>query len=150
MVGSPAYPQNNPAGLTVDPEFHELNPDYTGSTNITTPPDALVQIGSSDLTSLLWSWIKNDPDASAFLAGTPDPHGMVINPSNKGIPLPISTFPRNDQSCINANVGNGVLRLGCTLDAHPYTTTCTTPAARSAVATPRAARPCSQMTVLPR
>jgi hypothetical protein len=87
-----------------------------------TPPDALVQLGGSDLTSLLWSWVKADPDASAFLAGTPDMFGMVVNPNNKGLTLPTSVFPRNDQSCTDIILGGGVTGKLCTLDAHPFTT----------------------------
>ncbi|MBV8994286.1 MAG: hypothetical protein JO287_11460 [Pseudonocardiales bacterium] len=121
VVGSPDYLKNNPAGLTVDPEFLELNPEYQEFANVTTPPDALVQLRGSDLTSLLWSWIKADPDASAFLAGTPDKFGMVINPNNKNLALPTSTFLRNDQSCTDSTLGNGVTGKLCTLDAHPFT-----------------------------
>jgi phosphate ABC transporter phosphate-binding protein len=122
VEGLPDYLKNNPTGLTVDPEFLALNPEYTRFTSVTTPPDALVQLGSSDLTSLLWSWIKADPDASAFLAGAPDPYGMVINPYNKNLILPTSTFPRNDQSCASKDLGSGVTGKVCTLDTHPFTT----------------------------
>jgi hypothetical protein len=121
VAGASDYLKTNPAGLTVDPEFLELNPEYRGFANVTIPPDALVQLGGSDLTSLLWSWVKTDPDASAFLAGTPDRFGMVINPNDKNLTLPTSTFPRNDQSCTNSNLGNGVTGKLCTLDAHPFT-----------------------------
>jgi hypothetical protein len=119
----PDYLKNNPAGLTVDPEFLVLNPDYKGFAARFQPPDALVQLGGSDLTSVLWSWVKTDPDASAFLAGTPDPHGMVVNPNNKNLPLPTSTFPRNDQSCVENVIGNTtppVTLKSCTLDIHPF------------------------------
>jgi hypothetical protein len=82
-----------------------------------------VQLDSADVTSLLWSWVKADPDARAFLAGTPDPSGMVINPNNKDLSVPTSTFPRNDQSCQqNINLGTGVTGTLCTQDAHPFTT----------------------------
>jgi hypothetical protein len=87
-----------------------------------TPAEALVQLGGSDLTSLLWSWVKADPDASAFLAGKPDQFGMVTNPNNKGLTLPTSVFPRNDQSCTDTNLGGAVTGKFCTLDAHPFTT----------------------------
>ncbi|MGH3765475.1 MAG: hypothetical protein ACRDS0_02585 [Pseudonocardiaceae bacterium] len=117
--------KNNPLGLLLDPEFLDLNPDYKGSINSSTPPpgpDALVQLGSADVTRLLWSWLQADPDASAFLAGTPDPSGMVINPANLNLPLPTSTFPRNDHSCKeNINLGNGVKGTLCTQDARPFT-----------------------------
>ena len=122
VVGPPDYLKNNPSGLTVDPEFLDLNPEYKGFASSTTPPDALVQLGSSDLTSLLWSWVQADPDARAFLAGSPDPVGMVVNPNNKDLTLPTSVLPRNDQSCIDNTLSNGVTGKICTLDAHPFTT----------------------------
>ncbi|MGH3786631.1 MAG: hypothetical protein ACRDRG_08780 [Pseudonocardiaceae bacterium] len=112
VAGAPDYLKNNPEGLTVDPEFLDLNPEYRGFATFHRPTDALVQLGGADVTSLLWSWVKADPDASAFLAGTPDQSGMMINPHNKDLALPTSTFPRNDQTCDNAGL--------CTLDFHPY------------------------------
>jgi hypothetical protein len=118
---TPGYLKNNPLGLTEDPEFLELNPEYTGFSQFTRPPDALVQLAGSDITSLLWSWVKADPDASAFLAGTPDKYGMVINPNNKGLALPTSTFPRNDQSCVDVLLSTGITGKSCTLDIHPFT-----------------------------
>jgi hypothetical protein len=115
--------KNNPLGLLTDPEFLDLNPDFKGSTDASRPAsDALVQLGSADVTTLLWSWVKADPDASAFLAGTPDPSEMVLNPNNTNLSLPTSTFPRNDQSCQqNINITNGVKGTLCTQDAHPFT-----------------------------
>lgn len=122
VVVVPDAMKNNPIGLTVDPEFLALNPEYQGFANFTTPPDALVQLNGADVTSLLWSWVIADPDARAFLAGTPDNFGMVINPAEKGLVLPTSTFPRNDQSCVTADIGNGLTGKICTADAHPFTT----------------------------
>lgn len=118
VEGARDYLKNNPLALTVDPEFLELNPEYKRFSTFTQPPDALAQLDGSDVTSLLWSWVKADPDASAFLAGTADKFGMVVNPNNKGLALPTSTFPRNDQSCVDVPVVNGKI---CTLDAHPFT-----------------------------
>jgi hypothetical protein len=116
----PEYVKNNPAGLTEDPEFLELNPEYTDFAHWNQPPDALVQLPGSDVTSLLWGWVKADPDASAFLAGTPDKNGMVVNPNNKGLDLPTSTFPRNDQNCIDKDDGSSHILKFCTLDLHPF------------------------------
>jgi hypothetical protein len=124
VLAPPDAMKNNPTGLTVDPDFLALNPPYQGFVSVVTaPPDALVQLGGADITSLLWSWVKADPDAVAFIAGTPDKFGMVVNPSNQGLILPASTFPRNDQSCIDANFPQqGATNLKyCTLDAHPFT-----------------------------
>lgn len=122
VVGVPDYLKNNPVGLTVDPEFLELNPEYRGFATISTPPDALAQLNGTDVTSLLWSWVQADQDARAFLNGTPDKFGMVVNPQNKGLTGAPSTFPRNDQSCIDSLLSDGVTKGRiCTLDAHPFT-----------------------------
>lgn len=37
VLDPPDYLKNNPAGLTVDPEFLALNPEYKGFANSTTP-----------------------------------------------------------------------------------------------------------------
>ncbi len=120
VTGLPDYLKNNPKGLTVDPEFLDLNPEYRDFATFNQSPDALVQLGGSDVTSLLWSWVKADPDASAFLAGEPDQYGMVVNPNNKDLALPTSAFPRNDQSCYDSIIFGVTARL-CTLDYHPFT-----------------------------
>ena len=121
LVHPPDKMKNNPLALTVDPEFLDLNPEYKGFANFNRPADALVQLDGSDLTSLLWSWVKVDPDASAFIAGVPDA-GMVVNPANQGLALPVSTFPRNDQSCVEQIIGGSDIKGKiCTLDGHPFT-----------------------------
>lgn len=120
VVGQPDYLKNNPAGLTVDPEFLDLNPEYKGFAFRVQAPDALVQLGGSDFTSLLWSWVKADPDASAFLAGTAV-NGMVVNEKNRDLTVPMLTFPRNDENCTENLIGFGITAKFCTLDAHPFT-----------------------------
>jgi hypothetical protein len=123
VVTPPDSMKNNPRGLLTDTEFLDLNPDYKGFTTDNTPaPDALVQLGGADVTTQLWSWVKADPDASAFLAGKPDPSGMVLNQNNKDLVLPTSTFPRNDQSCTDLQfVQQGTHGSICTGDVHPFT-----------------------------
>jgi hypothetical protein len=119
-VEAPDVVKDNPPGLLFDPEFLALNHEYEGFVNPTAPaPDALVQINGADVTSLLWSWVVADPDARAFLAGTAA-LGMKINPNNKDLILPTSTFPRNDQSCVDSTSSTITLRT-CNLDTHPYT-----------------------------
>lgn len=116
--------KNNPPGLLSDQEFLDLNPEYTGfTTTQESVPDPLVQINGADVTSLLWSWVQADPDASAFLAGAPDKFGMRINPHNKNLALPTSTFPRNDPSCSESNAGvegQIIVVKTCSLDSHPF------------------------------
>jgi hypothetical protein len=114
--------KNNPVGLLFDPEFLDLNPDYKGFVFRGQPvPDALVQINGADTTSQLWSWVKADPDASAFLAGTPDRFGMRVNHNNQNLTLPTSSFPRNDQSCKEDPDSEGNIPLkNCSTDLHPF------------------------------
>jgi len=120
------YLQHNPLGLLTDPEFLSLNPEYKGFVDTqATAPDALVQLDGADVTSLLWNWIKADPDASAFVAGKPDPYGMVVNPNNANLALPTSTFPRNDQSCdtlTDPTTDPPTSYQQCVLDSHPFAT----------------------------
>jgi hypothetical protein len=114
--------KHNPIGLLFDPEFLNLNSGYKGLVDGQQPvPDALVQINGADVTSQLWSWVISDPAARAFLAGTPDEFGMVINPKNKNLSLPTSTFPRNDQSCVTkSSDGINPPVTNCNLDLRPY------------------------------
>ncbi|MGH3889316.1 MAG: hypothetical protein ACRDSZ_22615, partial [Pseudonocardiaceae bacterium] len=123
MLIRPDEVKSNPRGLLFDREFLDLNTEYEGFAGPGEPvPGALVQLNGADVTSLLWSWVKADPDARKFLAGTPDEFGMRINPYNENLALPTSTFPRNDQSCIEAIVGElgGISVRDCTLDLHPF------------------------------
>jgi len=116
VVGSADYLKDNPFGLTTDPEFLQLNPEYDDLQQWTVVPDALVSLTTADVTELLWRWVVSDADARAFLAGTPDPWKMVINPNNRDIDLPAPSYPRNDQLCF----GDGTPFRVCTLDAHPF------------------------------
>ncbi|HEX6360856.1 hypothetical protein [Actinophytocola sp.] len=116
VVGNTDHIAGNPAGLADDPEFLDLNPSYKGSQYWTTISDALVALPTQDANALLWRWVLGDADAKTFLAGAPDEHGMVVNPNNKNLTLPAPTFPRNDQTCYEADPR---FRF-CTLDAHPF------------------------------
>jgi hypothetical protein len=108
------YLKGNPDSLTADPEFVALNPEFKDSGRLMSVVDALVPTVDMDATSALWTWLKTDKDAAAFIAGTPDPFGMHVNPNYKGIQLPVSNFPRADLTC----TGTGVL-TSCALDLRP-------------------------------
>lgn len=97
--GQPARLEKNHIGLTVDPEFLDLNPEYKDLQPNPERLDALVQLGTSDMTALLWDWVLADPKAKAFVSGVPDESGMVVNEFNKGIEPPLDVYPRNDQTC---------------------------------------------------
>jgi len=90
---------NNPLDISVDPEFIALNPGISGSGGVDATETAstlLALSSSSDVMSALTSYIDNDPAARAWLNGTPDPWGMVVNSAYKGIALPVATWPLLD------------------------------------------------------
>ena len=120
--GAPAFDpavSRNPTSITSDPDFLAVNPGLTGLT--ASLGDVLMPFGSSDVIQELWTWIDADPDAKAFLDGTPDPWGMVVNPAYRGITDAgaINDFPKNDNYCTTQNVVPGQ-PPPCTLDDRPY------------------------------
>jgi len=101
----------NPSDLLADPDFVQYNPEFT----ILTAGDhryaagLVVEAATSDAAKLLWKWVLADPEAAAWLAGTPDPWGMKANPrystgpanpsgSAFGDPVP-NSFPENETYC---------------------------------------------------
>jgi hypothetical protein len=122
----PKYLEGNPIALTRDPEFLKYNPDYERRDQGNKVSQPYVQLGTADTTALLWSWVLGDAEARAFIAGTPDEWGMVVNPANKGLDTPPPTYPLNDQSCIKVQVGdtatgNTKTADRCNSDTHPFT-----------------------------
>ncbi|QMU71538.1 hypothetical protein [Streptacidiphilus sp. P02-A3a] len=77
----------NPVSIFTDPEFYQLNPEYseadfeTETNGLDNNGDFLpiVLAGNSDMTYELTRWVEADPDARAFLEGQPDPWGMHVN-----------------------------------------------------------------------
>ena len=92
----------NPANIFEDPEFYQLNPEYTAA-DFNNPgaddddSEPLVIAGNSDMTYELTRWIESDPEAAAFLAGQPDPWGMQVNTYYKtGQTYPVSSYVKLD------------------------------------------------------
>ena len=85
----------NPASINLDPEFQALNPGLDA-----VPREAAATLLSlsegSDVLETLTAYIAQDKDAAAFVAGKPDPWGMVVNPSYEKIKLPRSEWPLLD------------------------------------------------------
>jgi hypothetical protein len=109
-AGYPAL-ANNPQDLTQDPEFRALNPglnsrfpigNYLGPAAAT----ILTMAGGTDVTTALTSYINADPQAHAWLGGTPDPWGMVVNPNYKAIALPVSSWPLLDTFTSSTAIGS--------------------------------------------
>lgn len=118
-----AHVANNPRSLRHDPEFLALNPRFRDFVNNAEPGGMVVTLGSSDIASMVWAWIRSDASARAFLAGTPDQYGMVLNKYYKNLGLStdlgIETFPKADLTTYRSN--NSVPAPGFgTLDLRPY------------------------------
>ncbi|WP_232680561.1 hypothetical protein [Nocardioides sp. R-C-SC26] len=99
----------NPVSILNDPEFVELNP---GLSRIDQEAGAtLLSLSTSaDVVEQLTSYIAQNREASAFVAGKADPWGMVVNPSYRKIELPraewplLDTYvPQTQNSCRQAN-----------------------------------------------
>lgn len=114
-----SLPESNPRRIEDDPEFKALNPVLNGINSVLsnsiwtivsplTPADAVLQV---------WKWIASDAEARDFLAGKPDPTGMVINLAWKGADLSTPAIPKLDQACRPAFPGQADL---CVPDAFPY------------------------------
>jgi hypothetical protein len=111
--------QGNPPGPSKDPEFIKYNPDFDRQLELPFG-DALVPIGQSDLATRLWQWILADPDAKAFLTGSPDPWGMKVNPAYSSQTWPQDNYPKSDLYCIPLRADDQKDHDWCTLDMHPY------------------------------
>jgi hypothetical protein len=89
---------HNPVDITTDPEFEALNPGV-GNHSLNASPTSstlLALAGTSDVIDALTAYINADPEARAWLNGTPDPWGMVVNPGYKSIALPVQLWPLLD------------------------------------------------------
>jgi hypothetical protein len=85
---------HNPLDITLDPEFQALNPGITKGVADSEAASELVSLsGDSDVMEALTTYINDDPTARAWLNGTPDQWGMVVNPAYKGIQLPVDQWP---------------------------------------------------------
>ncbi len=96
-----SYPElaTNPIDIVADPEFRALNPNMMTSKNAYDglPASTLYAMASdSDVMAALTSYINADPDARAWLDGAADPWGMKVNPTYKGISLPVDSWPQLD------------------------------------------------------
>ena len=88
---------DNPVNISADPEFIALNPGIKVPVNATEAASALLALSSdSDVMHALTAYIDADPEARAFLDGVPDPWGMKVNPSYRGISLPVDNWPLLD------------------------------------------------------
>lgn len=109
--------KDNAGSLLADPDFLKDNPDLR--TQLPSIADALVPFAPADAVVSLWNWISSDKDARAFLDGEPDPYGMTVNPSYKGLARGLDRLPKSDLQCHPIDPSHKDLPF-CTLDQHPY------------------------------
>ncbi|MDM7855520.1 hypothetical protein [Cellulomonas alba] len=113
----------NPRSIVTDPEFVELNPSFADFVPTAGPDGLLVALGSSDAAAQVWSWIKADPFAAAFLRGEPDEYGMVLNPAYRALDIAhdaeIDSYPKADLSTYRQDETVPDPGYG-TLDLRPY------------------------------
>ncbi|MEU2621741.1 hypothetical protein ABZ642_26970 [Streptomyces sp. NPDC007157] len=129
------WAKNNPAGLTTDPEFIALNPEFAYLSVAETPStdtDLVTSIGHSDTARAVWQWILADKDARQFLAGVPDDDGMRVNPyygtnadlNPTGAAFDASNaddYPKSDPWCtVPPGSGAPDTNKQCMIDYHPY------------------------------
>ncbi|HSL74724.1 MAG TPA: hypothetical protein VK853_09655 [Ilumatobacteraceae bacterium] len=114
----PAYEWDdaNPPHLGLDPDFLRFNPEFELLliANARTFSGLQLPAGNSDAALQVWEWILADPEARAWLEGSPDEWGMRVNPiyatnasvsssgSAFGDPLP-NSFPKGDPYCFQAS-----------------------------------------------
>jgi hypothetical protein len=87
--------EKNPLSINQDPEFQALNPGLDGRAR-EAAATVMSLSESSDVLTSLTSYIADDPEAKAFMAGKADPWGMVVNPTYKNLTLPVASFPLLD------------------------------------------------------
>lgn len=125
LIGpAPAWAVHNPIQMTNDPEFRALNPDLPANAGQGTPSSIMLNEDHSLPNQELWQWVLADPTAVAWLNGTPDPSGMVVNPAYTALGVaaqPFDSFPRADPTCFNTGQGSAQRpSTRCSLDLLPY------------------------------
>ncbi len=144
--------QKNPVDLLTDPDFLQYNPEFSllSTTQAIDAGTALVEQASSDAAAAVWKWILADPEASAWLAGKPDPWGMRVNPLYStsssvnpagtpfGVPA-LESYPKSDPYCTDTHqIVTGPpsepARPLCILDWSPYALTMAAAAASTGAA----------------
>ncbi len=112
----------NPVSIFADPEFYQLNPEYskadfeTETNGLDNSGDFLpiVLAGNSDMTYELTRWIESDASAVAFLEGKPDPWGMHVNAYYEQGQS--QTYPVSEFQVLDPGFTSGTTGLGSTSD----------------------------------
>jgi hypothetical protein len=131
------WAKSNPIDMGFDQDFLQYNPEFAdlNMSNFRSFSGLVLPAGSFDAAQQLWSYVLADPEAKAWLDGTPDKWGMKVNPvyatsasaNPSGIafgnPVP-SSFPKSDPYCYQAQAtgaGGGLIPPAlCGTDWMPY------------------------------
>jgi hypothetical protein len=134
VIPNLAWLENNPLTLGSDPDFLQFNPEfrYLQIANVRNFSQLSLPSTASDAATQVWKYILADPEARAWLSGTPDKWGMKVNPIYStnaqtnptgtafGDPIP-NTFPKSDPYCYQApNLGSVTPAQLCGTDWVPY------------------------------
>jgi len=102
---------DNPLAIMNDPEFIELNPGLS-QTSQEVGATVLSLSNSSDVIEQLTEYIAQDEDAMDFIHGKADPWGMKVNPSYEDVTMPrpdwplLDTYiPETESDCRKKNPG---------------------------------------------
>jgi hypothetical protein len=107
IVQASAGVPGNARVITQDEDFLQVNDKEWRFQDLSGPSlgDVLMPSGQSDEAVRVWEYVMSDPDAVAFLRGTPDPWGMRVNPyyatsasewSPAPMVYPVTSFPKAD------------------------------------------------------
>ena len=92
--------KGNPRSIVDDEEFLQLNPTFRYIAPSQRPLGVMVPNGNYAYAREVWRWILADPEAKAWMAGTPDEKGMKVNPNyNAFVATPAEYFPKADPTC---------------------------------------------------
>ncbi len=88
---------NNPLDISLDPEFQALNPSIKNGVANSVAASTILSLSSdSNVVRALTAYLDADPESRAWLDGAPDPWGATVNPSYRGIRLPVQSWPQLD------------------------------------------------------
>ncbi|MFB7587984.1 hypothetical protein [Streptomyces sp. NPDC056169] len=121
---APDHLKDNPQSIVRDPEFLKLNPEFENSLQAPQkyPGGILLSAERSDTTRVVWSYLRSNAEARAFLEGKPDPWGMRINPYFKDLGLATAgsdEFPKADPTETELSLGEKRITYGVT-ERSPY------------------------------
>jgi hypothetical protein len=119
----PDWAKKNLDVITSDPEFIKLNGSIARPTT-SSPLAPLLTEDHSEVNQQVWAWIQSDAKARAWLSGTPDENGMVVNPAYKALNLgtspTIDGYPRADPSKLEQDQDHGKHSVRDSLTVLPY------------------------------